>query len=477
MIAVGCFNGLGDLPHGRLEHHFIELRHHLPRAERPQIAAILARAGIVGFDFGLILELRPRHDLGPHFLGLGERFFVRQILVSLADRHLRSLHADQDVPRLDLVPVLLMRVVVGPQGGLVGIAGGQLLIHRVRQDLVHCSAAFAFTAADWSSLRARASCAITLSSASCSARLRRASGVVSCACCCAGRLEIISWNSDRVIFSEPTVNTTGSAARTRSACCPHSDRAGAEQKGKGFHKLKHTEGNLESMSTPFGGSFLLASPPDIFTPEDFTAEHRAIARATDDFWTREVEPNLEAIQHQDFDVLKRTLRKSAELGLVGVLLPEQYGGMELDLVSSMIVAEGIGRDGSYAVCHGAQAGIGVLPISMFGTEQQKQKYLPRLASAEWIAAYALTEAQAGSDALAARTRADLSPDGTHYVLSGQKMWISNGCYRGSVHRVRQGRRREIYGISGGTHLARGFARRGREEDGIEGQLHHGRLFR
>jgi alkylation response protein AidB-like acyl-CoA dehydrogenase len=180
------------------------------------------------------------------------------------------------------------------------------------------------------------------------------------------------------------------------------------------------------MSTPFGGSFLLDTPPDIFTPEDFTAEHRAIARATDDFWTREVEPNLEAIQHQDFDVLKRTLRKSAELGLVGVLLPERYGGMELDLVSSMIVAEGIGRDGSYAVCHGAQAGIGVLPILMFGTEAQKEKYLSRLASAELIAAYALTEPQAGSDALAARTRADLSPDGTHYILNGQKMWITNG---------------------------------------------------
>ena len=180
------------------------------------------------------------------------------------------------------------------------------------------------------------------------------------------------------------------------------------------------------MSTPFGGSFLLDTPPDIFTPEDFTAEHRAIARATDDFWTREVEPNLEAIQHQDFDVLKRTLRKSAELGLVGVLLPERYGGMELDLVSSMIVAEGIGRDGAYAVCHGAQAGIGVLPILMFGTEAQKEKYLSRLASAELIAAYALTEPQAGSDALAARTRADLSPDGTHYILNGQKMWITNG---------------------------------------------------
>jgi len=185
------------------------------------------------------------------------------------------------------------------------------------------------------------------------------------------------------------------------------------------------------MSTPFGGSFLLDSPPDIFTPEDFTAEHRAIARATDDFWTREVEPNVvemerEAIQNQDFDVLKRTLRKSAELGLVAVLVPERYGGMELDLVSSMIVAEGIGGDGSYAACHGGQAGIGALPLSMYGTEQQKQKYLPRLASAELIAAYCLTEPQAGSDALAVRTRADLSPDGTHYVLNGQKAWITNG---------------------------------------------------
>ena len=179
-------------------------------------------------------------------------------------------------------------------------------------------------------------------------------------------------------------------------------------------------------SAPFGGSFLLEAPPDVFTPEDFTAEHRAIAKATEDFWTREVEPNLEAIQRQDFDVLKRTLRKSAELGLVAVLLSERYGGMELDLVSAMIVAEGIGRDGSYAACHGGQAGIGVLPIAMFGTAEQKQKYLPRLASAELIAAYALTEPQAGSDALAARTRADLSPDGTHYVLNGQKMWITNG---------------------------------------------------
>jgi len=180
------------------------------------------------------------------------------------------------------------------------------------------------------------------------------------------------------------------------------------------------------MPIPYGGSFLLEAPPDVFTPEDFTAEHRAIAKTTDDFWTREVAPNVEAIQQQDFDVLKRTLRKSAELGLIGVLLGEEYGGMDLDLVSSLIVAENVGRDGSYAVCHGGQSGIGILPVSLFGTDAQKQKYLPRLASAELIAAYCLTEAQAGSDPLAARTRADLSTDGTHYVLNGQKMWITNG---------------------------------------------------
>src|SRR3974390_864900 len=100
--------------------------------------------------------------------------------------------------------------------------------------------------------------------------------------------------------------------------------------------------------------------------------------------------------------------------------------MEMDLVSALIVSEGLGRDGSYATCHGAQAGIGALPVLLFGTEEQKRKYLRRRASAELVAAYCLTEPQAGSDALAARTRAELSPDGSHYVLNGQKMWITNG---------------------------------------------------
>jgi len=177
-----------------------------------------------------------------------------------------------------------------------------------------------------------------------------------------------------------------------------------------------------------GGTFLLSSgtPEHVFTPEDFTDEHRAIAKTTEEFWNQEVAPHLDEIQHQQFDVLKKVLRKSAELGLTAVFLPEKYGGMEMDLTSMMIVGQGVARDGSYAACHGGQVGIGAMPLLLFGTEEQKDKYLPKLASAELIAAYALTEPQAGSDALAARTRADLALDGSHYVLNGQKMWITNG---------------------------------------------------
>ncbi|MGC4050352.1 MAG: acyl-CoA dehydrogenase family protein [Paludibaculum sp.] len=176
-----------------------------------------------------------------------------------------------------------------------------------------------------------------------------------------------------------------------------------------------------------GGEFLIRSADsrEVFTPEDFTEEHRAIARTTDEFWTREVVPNLEAIQHQDHEAAARVLKKSAELGLTAVVVPESYGGMEMDLISAMIVAEGLARDGSYAGWHGAHAGIGTLPLLLFGTDEQKQQYLPKLTSGEWIGAYALTEPHAGSDALAAKTRADLSADGTHYVLNGSKMWITN----------------------------------------------------
>jgi butyryl-CoA dehydrogenase len=177
-----------------------------------------------------------------------------------------------------------------------------------------------------------------------------------------------------------------------------------------------------------GGSFLLEErqPGEIFTPEDFTEEHRAIARTTDEFWKKDVEPHLEGILHQEPGVAVSVLRKSGELGLTAVIVPEKFGGMEMDLTSAMIVAERVARDGSYAGWHGAHAGIGTLPILLFGTEEQKQKYLPKLASVELVGAYALSEPHAGSDALAARTRADLNAEGTHYILNGQKMWITNG---------------------------------------------------
>lgn len=177
-----------------------------------------------------------------------------------------------------------------------------------------------------------------------------------------------------------------------------------------------------------GGAFLLESraPEEIYTPEDFTDEHLAIARAADEFWLKEIQPNVEKIQHQEPGVAVSVLRKSAELGLTAVVIPEKFGGMEMDLTSMMIVAERLSRDGSYSAWHGAHTGIGTLPLLFYGTEEQKQRYLPKLASAEMVAAYCLSEPQAGSDALAAKTRADLSPDGRHYILNGQKMWITNG---------------------------------------------------
>jgi len=177
-----------------------------------------------------------------------------------------------------------------------------------------------------------------------------------------------------------------------------------------------------------GGAFLIQdlAPEGIFTAEDLGEEQLAIARTVDDFWARDVEPRLDAIRRQEPGVALEVLRKSAELGLTGVTIPEEFGGMGMDLTSAMVVAEHLARDGSYAVCHEVHTGIGTLPILYFGTEEQKRRYLPKLAAAELVAAYALSEAQSGSDALAVRTRADLSPDGKHYILNGQKMWITNG---------------------------------------------------
>jgi alkylation response protein AidB-like acyl-CoA dehydrogenase len=177
-----------------------------------------------------------------------------------------------------------------------------------------------------------------------------------------------------------------------------------------------------------GAGFLLEDTPaeEIFTREQLSEEHMAIERTVEEFWANEVEPNLPAIRQKKPGVALEVLRKSAKLGLLGISVPEKFGGMEMDLPSVMVVAEVMGRDASYAGWHSAHTGIGSLPILFFGSEQQKEKYLPRLVSGELLAAYALTEPLAGSDALAARTRADLTPDGKHYILNGQKMWITNG---------------------------------------------------
>ena len=167
-----------------------------------------------------------------------------------------------------------------------------------------------------------------------------------------------------------------------------------------------------------GGSFLIESytPADVFTPEDYNEEHRAIARTTDEFFAREIAPNLERIQHQEPGVAVGILRKSAALGLTAVSVPEEYGGMEMDLNSMLIVAEGLAKDGSYAAWQGAHAGIGTMPILLYGTPEQKKKYLPKLASAEMVGAYCLSEPQAGSDALAAKTRADSELLGSRAAL-------------------------------------------------------------
>jgi alkylation response protein AidB-like acyl-CoA dehydrogenase len=177
-----------------------------------------------------------------------------------------------------------------------------------------------------------------------------------------------------------------------------------------------------------GTAFLIeeSAPQDIFTPEDLSDEHLAVGHMVDEFWANEVEPNLPAIREKKPGLAMAVLRKSVELGLTAMAIPEEYGGMAMDLPSLMVTAERMGRDGSYGGWHSAHTGIGTLPIVYFGTADQKRKYLPKLAKLEMLAAYALTEPLAGSDALAARTRADLSADGKHYMLNGQKMWITNG---------------------------------------------------
>jgi alkylation response protein AidB-like acyl-CoA dehydrogenase len=177
-----------------------------------------------------------------------------------------------------------------------------------------------------------------------------------------------------------------------------------------------------------GGSFLLESPDpqDVFTAADLTDDQKLIGQTAEEFVLKEVLPLAKDLENKKPGLMAELIRKGAELGLMGGGVPEEYGGAGLDKIATTVLTEKLSIYGGFAVTHGAHAGIGTLPIVYFGTEAQKQKYLAKLASAELIGAYCLSEPQAGSDAQNSLTRAELNSEGTHYILNGQKMWITNG---------------------------------------------------
>ncbi len=176
-----------------------------------------------------------------------------------------------------------------------------------------------------------------------------------------------------------------------------------------------------------GGSFLLEErrPDEVFTPEDFTEQHQLIGQTAEEFALNEIVPNIEKIEHKDFSITRDLLKKAGELGLSSTEIPEAYGGLEMDKVTAAVIADHIAKYAGFATTWGGHTGIGTLPIVYFGTEEQKKKYLPRLAAGAIVGAYALSEASSGSDALNCRARAELSKDGKHYLLNGEKMWITN----------------------------------------------------
>src|SRR5690606_3254002 len=180
-----------------------------------------------------------------------------------------------------------------------------------------------------------------------------------------------------------------------------------------------------------GGGFLLGLPAaaEVFTPEDLDAQQRLIGETAAGFGKEQVAPLLEKIENREHEHSVALMRQAGELGLLGIDIPTAYGGLGLSTTTSTLVTEVLGRyAGAFSLTFGAHTGIGTLPIVYFGNEDQKRRYLPKLASGQWIAAYALTEPDAGSDALAAKTTATLSEDGQHYILNGQKQWITNGSF-------------------------------------------------
>ncbi|RIJ37268.1 acyl-CoA dehydrogenase family protein [Pontibacter oryzae] len=186
--------------------------------------------------------------------------------------------------------------------------------------------------------------------------------------------------------------------------------------------------NLTKPSTIQGGEFLIkeTNPQDVFIPADFNEEQRMMSQTCKDFVRDEVWPLLDRLDNHEEGLMENLMKKAGELGLFAVSIPEQYGGLNMDFNTALLVTESVGGGHSFPVAFAAHTGIGTLPILYFGNEEQKNKYIPKLVSGEWMSAYCLTEPDSGSDALAAKTKAVLNEAGTHYILNGQKMWITNG---------------------------------------------------
>jgi alkylation response protein AidB-like acyl-CoA dehydrogenase len=176
-----------------------------------------------------------------------------------------------------------------------------------------------------------------------------------------------------------------------------------------------------------GGEFLIkeTEAQDIFIPEEFTEEQKAMAEACKQFIDKEITPNVHRMDTMEEGFMHGVMQKAGELGLLGVSIPEEYGGLGMSFNTSMLIADIVGEGGSFSTAYGAHTGIGTLPILYYGNEEQKSKYLPKLATGEWIGCYCLTEPDSGSDANSGKTKAKLNAEGTHYVINGQKMWISN----------------------------------------------------
>ncbi len=187
---------------------------------------------------------------------------------------------------------------------------------------------------------------------------------------------------------------------------------------------------MPNLFTPAGGAFLIehTNSEQVFIPEHFTAEDLLIGKTAEDFLNNEVQPHVERIESGDHDLMRDLMRQAGELGLLGADVPEAYGGLGLPQTTCALIAEKLNPQQSFALTHEAHTVIATLPLLFFGNHAQKQKYLPKLASGEWVGSFALSEANSGSDALAMQTRATLAPDGGHYALNGEKMWITNSAF-------------------------------------------------